>query len=73
MENDSKQFNPSPFLGVFLFAGIIIGLAIRNNFDIKSLAMDCWAELLWVFYLRVTDFTNFGAPKTKTNKKQFLK
>ena len=34
MENDSKQFNPSPFFGVFLFAGIIIGLAIRNNFDI---------------------------------------
>lgn len=39
MENDSKQFNPSPFFGVFLFAGIIIGLAIRNNFDIKSLAI----------------------------------
>ena len=39
MENDSKQFNSSPLFGVFLFAGIIFGLAIRNNFDIKSMAI----------------------------------
>lgn len=39
MESDNKSFYPSPFFGVFLFAGILFGLAIRNNFDMKSLAI----------------------------------